>query len=323
MNDLMALPTIESCENLFDARNQTARDHGPEIVDMDPSEKLTSSEPTVQLEAYLELVHKNRGDVFLRLPFSKECPADMYDYQWVRHLATMLQKTLESERWFHNGRLLDLERGTRLGTLGYLPAEIRNQIWREVAGIAGPEWWDPLRTDGARYFSHHFLGKNNFIFNIWEALGPCAREFDAAFFPMCKVIFATPANLQTFLSHFNAVPSPALHLEVRILEDQCRGCSAVYWCECEFDDMDGKLLSMLGSLPPSVNSISFELGCRAVIHWDNPIEPLLEHFRLLNEAVLRRSPEAERSVQLKDIYQPVSIGDFQAFEAVMKEAKID
>ena len=319
------MKNVQRSKNHINPWKQYVRDRILELVDIDLSKKWPTTEPTVEHRIYLELVESKRRDLSLRLPFNKKRPADLYECQWLSHLAATMRKTLKSEKWFHNAHLLDLERGTRLGTLGYFPPEIRALIWKEVAKLAGTEWLKAttkLLEDCHRHGS--LPARDGLVCNIQEALGHSAYEFDAAFFPNVDLVFASPGCLKRFSKLFATASNPYLHLTVDILTNKCRECSSWYWRRCLFDHTDEEWVAAFNTLLPSVKSLQFRLGRRVVTYLrSNPLKPLLEDFRRLNEAVAKRCPEAERSMQLKSGWYSLPRCDEEAFEAVLRDPTID
>lgn len=128
----------------------------------------------------------------LRLPFSKEYKSICGPRErWLGHVASMLTRTRELERWFTKASEMDHERRTQLGTLGFLPPEIRDQIWWATIG-ATMLLEEKTNTKGAVILNYcpedpRCCGKcnlgtrrvnNHMIPNLRQALSFSVFEFD-------------------------------------------------------------------------------------------------------------------------------------------------
>ena len=87
----------------------------------------------VKNQLFLEGQTEKVGELALKLSFSKNrvelldwsgCPWEKVQY--------LLKRTAKSGQWYSDSKAYNKERGTNLGTMGYLPGEIRNKIWRAM-----------------------------------------------------------------------------------------------------------------------------------------------------------------------------------------------
>ena len=78
----------------------------------------------------IELSTSRKRHLSSRLLFSKtDRPKSISKEEWKAHMVQTLRKTYQSNAWFARARALDWKRGTALGTLRYLPPEVREEIW--------------------------------------------------------------------------------------------------------------------------------------------------------------------------------------------------
>ena len=151
----------------------------------------------------------------LGLPSDKENTEAMLDETAVERI----NRTGESERWYWQAHRLDVERGTELGTLGYLPPEVLEQIWKDVVN------YDAFNENGLDMESFHLFtpismqtlrdqvfdahGRHSTLMaacKLQKALGNSSFELDHFFnrieracFSNYTFVFYHPTELKTFL----------------------------------------------------------------------------------------------------------------------------
>lgn len=117
----------------------------------------------------------------VRLPFSKDVWGE--DGDWMAQLRRMPKRTLESEAWFINASKLDKARRTQLGTLNYLPPEIRSQIWSCVFNLDErrfrPTYWSfEIHLYSIRRYFHSLRNKQGTLSSLRLALCWSGVEID-------------------------------------------------------------------------------------------------------------------------------------------------
>lgn len=280
--------------------------HGqdPEIlklVHVDINQKWQSAVPSVEHLIYLELVSQKKQKLSIRLPFDKtDVPNYFTQRDWNKVVASVLRRTASTDDWFLKARKMDFGRGTRLGTLGYLPLDIRDQIWEYACRIddKGDFYCDLncLNSDcsgskligftegfqmgprghGMRCCGEMELKKGTFR-NLHTALGPTSVEIDRVFFSKHAFLFDCPQRLEKFLDFFDPNSSPALHVVARIFDErksvrlspqlyryayENRNRLSPQLCRCRYGNCDGDWLSTLACMPSIVRTVDFELGDR-------------------------------------------------------------
>ncbi len=246
-----------------------------ELLFINIEKKWTSPGPSSEHLIFLELVHKRRGELSLNLPFSREYPDSESEDQWSKFLVNTLRRTIRSKKWFDKACRQDSERGTCLGTLGYLPPELRVQIWEQLSKGEGniPLNSDTVLLDYQRSgptairLSH---GTGLDIKRTWinqhsvrqlrEALGPTAYELDAVFFTRFIFRFNSPGMLKEFWKHFGPASSPFHRIEVDISNRFYRKC----WQRCDYafrpEWIDPRWLTAFDCSLPSIQSVKLNMG---------------------------------------------------------------
>ena len=97
-------------------------------MDSDITKKWTSTVPTTEHLISLELVSHKTRELSVKLPFNNQSPIFKSSIPWLRFLVQILQSNVQSEAWFQEAHRLDVERGICLGTLSYLPSEVRDIV---------------------------------------------------------------------------------------------------------------------------------------------------------------------------------------------------
>lgn len=218
------------------------------FVNVDIQEKWPKA-LSIEHLIYHELHNPKENRLSIRLPFKKTRKPPMPLDEWRAHLATSLRRSWALNGWFTQARKIDVERETRLGTLGYLPPEIRVQIWSQVLRIdhcphSNPrlifEDYKPRQHNTLRVFQgkqstftnccgnsfirDHYVLKNDDVYHtLRDTLSESTSEIDRAFFSLHTFEFSDPVRLRNFMAGFREVDSPQISVVVALPDLKC-GC---------------------------------------------------------------------------------------------------
>lgn len=185
-------------------------------------------------------------ELAVTLPFKKQyVSSDLFQFT--------IDRTRERWAWFTKYRELDAERGTYLGTLGYLPWEIRRQILKALLDLLywvqhdrctylWPYWLDPLRLSS-----------------------PTLRlEFDDFFLSNEIFKFECPSHLGKFLGQLSNFHQTRLRRIIISIWVPC-GCH----CARLLIDWSDGWKTMCLRLPASLQQVSFDLDYSRPDHHAN------------------------------------------------------
>lgn len=194
--------------------------------------------------------------------------------------------------WAQPG-LIDSERITRLGILGYLPWEVRQQIWREVLCSAywsadgvlsylGPGCPFGLQNyDGSPYIANSFYLKS--ISNLYETSSDVDAEFKSMFLSTNQFQFACARNLAYFLDCLSSTQRCQIfHFNICLFT-----CPVHIHGSCIRE-----WISVFERIPSELRSVRFRIGKMA--QKDRGYSLWL--FDDLNKRVRRNAPKAMVSI---------------------------
>ena len=175
----------------------------------------------------IELSTSQSRHLSSRLPFNKnDRPKDTTARRWREHVVHTLRKTYHGDPWFVRARALDCKRGTALGTLGYLPREVREEIWDFVLLPEGnlervivdyehkPLTTSSSGSSGLRRFKCNDLWRSSldsfqiptkypYFFQFFQAIfGSALEECLSVFFRRYQFRFSSLHYLNKFLGVF-------------------------------------------------------------------------------------------------------------------------
>ena len=216
--------------------------------------------------------------------------------------AAIIKRTKNRWAWFSRAEDLDEERGTQLGTLGYLPWEIRQKIFEEFfegnfrarivrgSGCIRPPLFDSIDPPGAWYWAG-YPG----VFRLWEirlASASLKHEVEYAFFTMMNFHFDSIEAMMDFLVNLKTYEKSLLR-SVSVLLD--------VWSDINV--ARESWMDACAKLPSGLTSIKFELYYCLVRSWRYWFEPdeinpnLVESLELLFTKIKRCwSPRADISL---------------------------
>ena len=137
--------------------------------------------------------------------------------------------------WFRQDHRLDIERGTELGTLGFLPVEIRQQIWdytidhyqigytstvhrlgQRTVDLSDNAFWSHDATPYA-YPKARWMKKST-LWNIRHVSADVAFEFDRVLFSTYAAMCKRPPQLKMFLDRVQGLEDryPGLRMPIRL-----------------------------------------------------------------------------------------------------------
>ena len=180
---------------------------------------------------------------------------------FARRQAKAIKTTAKRWVWFSNTRKVDDERGERLGTLGYLPPEIRQKIFRIIYECEeNQEHFERLHTDPERK-----CHPNHECFHPWSdqwdinglrlASPSTKAEVDYLYLSKTHFWFCCPLIFTRFLEQFSTIQ----HSQMRSVTFSLFGrCSHAHWSEDQYREyLDW--IALFANLPPGLTSLKFEM----------------------------------------------------------------
>lgn len=278
---------------------------------------------TVKPDHVQELPDKDLFTLLVRLPFRVP---DLYNYnrKLVRAIRSqrvqtktlvLLHRTAEIEPWFANAHEQDIARRTQLGTLGYLPIEVRLQIWAQFVTPEGPmaPWgdfvttiesvgprffdnkeyrthdiWDDIYSSPGRHLIPLKIGggscpfvRRNCAYRMNEVSHDLAAEVQQTFFFRHTIAFEDPMSFTAFLQMIPPDPEQSFAFYLKIYEEKmdAAGGFPAAWYDA------------LERIPKNTRSVTFELG-----RWTASVEGQLQCLDVLNKRVKRSAPGAIRRI---------------------------
>lgn len=224
-----------------------------------------------------------------------------------------LESTAKSEVWFHNAKKIDKARHTQLGTLGYLPPEIRMQIWEIVFHIVEyryrpkpvriglPSRRQLLDLSRRLEYDHRRLSSIEYgqgtLSSLRYALDWSSIELKGRFDAPISCAASCPSKLRDFLNDYKALCRLPLHMRLMLREcgDDCR-CG---WSHCQiYHGSQIPYSEALSCIPANTKSVSFEITYE--VNWSvkSEVDKHLATIRLLNIVVKSAVVRARTSLKL-------------------------
>ena len=208
-------------------------------------------------------------------------------------MAPTVRKTrpLRLRAWYSNARLLDLQRGTRLGTLGHLPWEVRQHIWALL--IDGAISWPYVARLNNGNLVHYlasrpvpynsfanldYSNRNSKVMEIeyqshsdnrtrvsnWYQLRDVSLaveyEVDAMLFSRRILHFSCPCSLRRFIAQLSPFQRRHFfHLSITLFT-RCGCCQPYYFGHEPFYMSADMWLMALISLPPGLRNVFVDIG---------------------------------------------------------------
>lgn len=208
--------------------------------------------------------------------FAKTFPFKKSDVKW-KYRAKILKRTKHRKFWFSEAEELDKKRGTQLGTLGFLPWEIRQMIIELVFSMAYKDfsWWVAeyrlftLKTLGSppeKYFEDDFPSSwrnhpREFLPVVYlrDVSASTKVEVEYTFLTQTKFGFNSPDALKCFLGSLTKCQQSLLRSLTIELFDQ-RLCDKV--------KADNKAwMDACAQLPSGLTSIEFRFDLWSLDGW--------------------------------------------------------
>ena len=328
------------CSNVRGRRRQKITAAILQLAKIDVNKKWTRPVLTAEPEIFLELMCRRPRELALRLPFPKTCPQGTPKHRWLPFLYGKLRRTVQSQEWFEEAHDENVRQGTNLGTLKYLPPEIREQIWKELLMPKGfPEVLfvdfphsGPLRFQSSVDLkplleSYHKIYAY-VVGRLRHVFGRSAHELDAVFYRIHIFKFVKPEHFTRFIDLIGPEPIPFLRIEIKVFA----------YCDCCW-------LRFVGEMPdnvcleewspafdrslPCLKSVDFDTRC-ACFGWEKiyrtPTERTSTDYERLRRAISKSSPRAKQ--ETRSTVTTVEIGSLSASEreaymkALIERAKV-
>lgn len=238
----------------------------------------------------------------------------------------MALTVLKTSAWYSNARQLDLQRRTRLGTLGYLPWEVRQQIW-ELLIERATSWPYVARLNAGNlcgYFGsrpvvyngstdHVYLnqksskvieiecynyGTDSLLYQFRKVSLTVEYDFDALLFSTRILHFNCPHLLSKFIAQLSPFQRRHFfHLSINLFTP-CRCCEPVFCCEPGFYEnirVSDLWLKTFAFLPPGLRNIFVDIGDKnnrepseqSLFRWDD----LKGKYRAVSKKIFLESME--------------------------------
>lgn len=274
------------------------------------NERTAEQEEEIEEAIDEELVRweNDRLALSIRLPFSKRRMLGLFrngrEPEYLDLALQMMRRTAQGEPWFARAHEQDIIRGTQRGTMGYLPIEIRQQIWSWfVTDVACLDSTNSAGDDlvvtnynrlGTPYFSLDRLrttstsstgSSPNEIRLMLQASYELGMEAQKAFFSH---------HTLAFYGH-----KPWIIFSQRIPRDLRQGFAFYFrvfektsWRQQEIDTKGW--IDALAWLPRNTRCVTFEIGEFNVGPKKSRAGPKAELrvFDILNKRILRNAPRA-------------------------------
>ena len=194
----------------------------------------------------------------------------------------------ESNEWISSAHRFDLERGTELGTLGYLPPEIRNKIWqhtlskdslRERVDLA--YFHPPVSCDSilsALFFFPQRDKRSLGIRNLRLASTTMRNELDHVFLSTRTFHFPWPRAMIEFWD--------AMSIDKRSIRSISIDASPT--------QNNGRWLDTFASLPCGIRSLTFEIDIESSLrasNWSKDFEMNASSLAYLKKEAMKRAPD--------------------------------
>ena len=211
--------------------------------------------------------------------------------------------------------------------MGYLPPEVRADIWEHVlfsnpsdsdcvvndfdhktlrrdltygcAKACNEHWRYTWNSYGKKYTNPHFYHM------LEDVFGAAIIEILSTFFRRCQFCFSSAKDLERFLDEFPR--RHAVSIIVRPLTAICVQRNHLWegWCNCKSADEDRAWLGVLQRLPSFVISVTFPLGDKVRCSLSkSKLQKMLNTMDALNKTVIRTSPKVATSVSFNEKGDP-------------------
>ena len=201
-----------------------------------------------------------------------------------------LTRALRLRAWYAKARKLDLQRGTRLGTLGYLPWEVRRHIWALLIerGISWPyvarlnngnlfhffasrpvpynSFANPNSNKNSKVIEIEYQNHNDnrtrvsYLFRFRNVSLTVKYEFDAMLFSTRILHFNCPYSLRRFIAQLSPFQRRHFfHLSINLFT-RCRCCPPYYFGHEDLYISANKWLIPLISLPLGLRNVFVDIG---------------------------------------------------------------
>ncbi|KAL9129711.1 MAG: hypothetical protein Q9217_001914 [Psora testacea] len=247
---------------------------------------------------------------------------------------TIIKRTQKRWKWFSEARKLDDRLGTSLGTLGYLPWEVRQHIFwwfQSIHFSCDADTWIPLPDKDSVWQFHLDRDWTTPVksksrqdcegFDHPSASRSLSTEFDTFLLRHNIMKFQCPAIALEFLDQYSGFPGAPMRRIVIELYD---------W-RCHTDKQHEKLWRLFCSnMPVVICSVQFEVGAtypfprKEVDHFaelQQYVKPVVALVEVLSKVVRRRLPKASIRMrdtpdwtQLKDEYRDLINAAFSELE---------
>lgn len=203
-------------------------------------------------------------------------------------------------QWFSGARDIDDERGERLGTLGYLPWEIR----QEIIGYLFDVSFYPIKKARDWKFTGYTseaYRRSTFNFHSMGLASPSTKsETEHYYLTKTKFHFSSPEHLRIFLDDLSIYQQSLL-----------RSFSVDWWVYWDQDFCMSSWIAAFADLPPNLVSMEFcPIGNATVVreikgHWFtycarfDRAQRLAEYVNAMAKCARRHAPRAMFSLYIR------------------------
>ena len=259
---------------------------------------MTKEEVDLEALIYTELTNPEPLALSIKLPFNKNFRTHFksnHDYkarssntllrEFLSRVATALRRTSNISAWFYAAYKIDVERYNQLGTLNYLPSELRQQIWVYVVENDRPgDPHKPHRRPRITYLNYNISGpintqltcylyghsaptiikNNSAVCKLRQVSVNAGLEIDPIFVTRCHFYFDAPRHLMRFLARLQFLERLNAGLTSRGSKSGFRFHIKLfnYKNKLEQDEHNKDWFTAIGKLPKNLRSISFDFGYR-------------------------------------------------------------
>lgn len=194
----------------------------------------------------------------------------------------------ESNEWISSAHRSDLERGTELGTLGYLPPEIRDKIWQHTLSkdslgerVDLAYFHPPVSCDSifsTLFFFPHRDKRSLGIRNLRLASTTMRNELDHVFLSTRTFHFPWPRAMTEFWNAMSIDKRSIRSISVDISPTQ----------------NNGRWLETFAFLPRGIRSLTFEVNIESSLrasNWSKNFEMNASSLAYLKKEAMKRAPD--------------------------------
>lgn len=298
------------------------------VVDVAKNTEGLSTDALIKLE--MNMIPK--CNLSVTLPVDKNKPFSLA-WEGCREelVVYLLRCTANSHKWFSDAHIIDGRRDTQLGTLGYLPPEIRQNIWTfvlmpldDIGGHAGrPEvkigkGGNPSVNFHNQMYScsiYHTASEPLYdeghplrtIYSLRTAIRQSHDELDHVYWSTRNLIFAHPRCLLKYLSILGRKAKSLRYLAV--------------WTFLAIKGKDEMLLESFKYLPPNLASVTFKPR-KVTRKGYKSMERQIWMLDILNKRVVRASLKAVvRLWEDGEFFEDATPGQKAKIEAVLLDVE--